>query len=147
MSPYDDPQYNVYHMMGPILASYASGVKSTANNKTVTSVNVGNKIEFFRNVKLTGIKAVMRASGAATGKALTQLSPKVILTEGTRVCATVPLGTVAGVGTSGGVSATYATILATEEMTPKLKYTAYGTARTSDNISANIFIEYQDTMV
>ena len=144
--PYDDAKYKVRHMIGPILASFASAIKCTAANKTGTSVNVTDRIEFFRNIKLTGVKAIMRASGAAVGRALTKVTPKFIVSEGTRVCGTCVVGTVAGVGTSGGVSATYANIDSTEELQIKLKLTADGTATTTDQISADIWLEYQERM-
>lgn len=146
MSPYDDPEYNVHLMRGPILASFASGAKATTGNKTATSANVHDRVEFFRNVKLTGVMALTRTASAATGHALSTLTPKFIVTEGTRVCATVSCATAAGVGTTGGVSATYATILSTEELQVKLKWTGDGTATTMDQISADVYLEYQHVM-
>jgi hypothetical protein len=146
MSPYDDPEYNVHLRLGPILASFASGAKATTGNKTATSANVHDRIEFFRNIKLTGVNAITRTSGAATGHALSSLSPKLIVTEGTRVCATCVVGTVAGVGTAGGISSTYADIDSTEELQIKLKWTGDGTATTMDQISADVYLEYQHRM-
>ena len=141
---YDDAKYVTPQILGPILASFASGGLATTGNKTGTTVNVTDRIEFFRKIKLTGMKAIVRTASAATGHALSALTPKFIFTEGTRVCATCVCGTVAGVGTSGGVSSTYANIDATEECQVKLKWTGDGTATTMDQISADIWMEYQN---
>lgn len=145
MSPYDDSEYNVHQMVGPILASFGSGAKATAGNKTATSANVTDRIKFFRNVKLTGVRAITRTTGAATGHALSSLAPKIIVTEGTRVCATASVLTAVG-GTNGGVSSTYATIKSTETLQVKLKWTGDGTATTMDNVTAEVWLEYQNVM-
>jgi hypothetical protein len=142
MSPYDDAMYTVPLMMGPLLGSFAS-VIVTGTNKTATSVNVTDRAEFFRNIKVTGFKVITRASAAATAHAASTFSYKAILSEGTRVVATAALGTVAGIGTSGGVSATYANIDSTEELQLRWKIGNDGTAVTHAILSYDAWIEYK----
>jgi len=142
--PYDDAEFNVNLMAGPILASFASGLKCTATDRTGTSVNVTDRVEFFRNVKLTGIKAITRSSGAATSAPLSKVNPHVILTDGTNVLATCQLGTVAGFSASGGISSTYPNADADEALQLQLLFKNDGTARTGDVISADVYLEYQN---
>lgn len=141
---YDDARYQVPQCWGPIFASFASAIKVTAANKTGTSANVTDRIEFFRNIKLTAVRAITRSAGIVGSKKLSSHSPKIIVTEGTNVCATCALGTVAGVGTSGGISTTYANVDSSEELQIKLKITQDGTATTLDSISADVWLEYQN---
>jgi len=142
--PYDSPEFTVHQIRGPILASFASAaLKLTASetSKTCTSANVHDRVEFFRNVKLTGIKAITRSMELLTG-AISDNAPKVIVTEGTRVCATCALGTVAGLSTTGGISSTYPDIDSTETLQVKFKATGDNTAGTFGQVSADVYLEY-----
>jgi len=136
---YDSPHYT----LGPIFGSFAS-FTCTAANKTGTTANIHDRIEFFRKIKLKGIKFLTRASGAAGARAFTKVTPKFLLTDGTNVLATCVCGTVAGVGTSGGINSTYSSVDADEELQIRLKLIQDGTATTTVAVSADMYIEYQD---
>ena len=146
--PYDDAQWQVRHIIGPIFATCASaGIKFTASAtvKTGTLADSADQIEFFKNIKLTGIKAVTRATQLLTG-ALSDHSMQVVVTEGTNACATCALGTAAGLTTSGGVSSTYQNIDSTETLSLFFKGTGDGTAGTMGQMSADVYLEYQNRM-
>jgi len=145
---YDDAQYRVKQIFGPLFASCASAalkVTNSATLKTATSANVTDRVEFFRNIKLVGIKTVTRSIGIVGGsKAISDHSPKVLVFDGTAVVASCALGTVAGVTNSGGVSAASPTIDSTDTLQIKFKAIGDGTAGTFDEISADIYLEYQN---
>jgi hypothetical protein len=148
MGGYDAPRYTVSHILGPILCSFASALlKVTASTtiKSGTSVNVNDRIKFFKNVKITGINAITRSSGMLTGK-VSDHNLRVCLYNTTGLIASCKLGTVAGMSTTGAISANAALAHADagEQMQVKLKATGDGTAGTFDQVSADVFIEYQE---
>lgn len=142
MSPYDDAQYTVKRQIGPIMGSFAA-VLITAVNKTATSAQTVDRIEFFRKIKITDFSVIVRAAPDAGSHATPTFLPKAVLTDGTNMLATLSLGTVTGLCTGAGLHGT-ATVNAHEQLHLRLKYTADGTAQTMGACSYDAFIEYQD---
>ena len=142
--PYDSPQYVTRSMFGPIKGSFAA-VLITAANKTATSVNTNDRIEFFRKVKITGFKTIIVTAPDATAHATPAFLPHAVLSDGTNMLATCPLGTVAGLGTIGGMAAS-PNVDALENLQLQMKYTADGTLQTMGACSYEAYIEYQERM-
>jgi hypothetical protein len=130
-------------MMGPIFASFVTGtVVKAATNKTQTSAQGHDRVEFFQNIKLNAIKCIMRSAGAAFASAASDHSYKAYVMTSTNVLATCVMGTVAGVGTSGGISATYANVDAGSELEIRRKIAADGTLTTHSAGSCDVYLEY-----
>jgi hypothetical protein len=117
----------------------------TASNteKTGTSVNVTDRIQFFNNVKITGMKAITRSMELLTG-AVSDNNVRIALTHDGTSIATAALGTVAGAVNSGGVVAALANVAAGTGLDLVFKATGDGTAGTFGQVSADVYIEYQE---
>lgn len=150
MGGYDSARYNVNQILGPILCSFATALIAVTGSTTIksgTSANVNDRIKFFRNVKITGMNAITRSVAIVGGsKLISAHNLRVCLYNTTGLIASCKLGTVAGVSTTGAISATAALAHADagEQMQIKLKATGDGTAGTFDQVSADVYIEYQE---
>jgi hypothetical protein len=150
MGGYDAPRYRVNQILGPVLCSFASALLKVTASPTIksgTSANVNDRIKFFRNVKITGLNAITRSVGIVGGsKLISAHNLRVCLYNTTGLIASCKLGTVAGMSTTGAISATSALAHADagEQMQVKIKATGDGTAGTFDEVSCDLFIEYQE---
>lgn len=143
--PYDSAEYTVHQIFGPVLATFASAlikVTASATIKSGTSANLTDRIKFFKNVKITGMRTISRAVSMLTG-AVSDHNLRVCLYNTTGIIGSCAIGTVAGVSTAGSVSST-AHADAGEQCQLKLKATGDGTAGTFDQVSADVYIEYQN---
>jgi len=144
---YDSPDFRVQMMYGPIFGSFAEIIVAGASAETNTSVNVSDRVEFFRNVKLLGFKVLPKV--ATTSGAATCVGPtyRYQLVNGTDVVATATFtGSSADAGTmlDGGVaSGTFADIGSNSALSLRMAITGDGTTETYTAGSVEAYVLYE----
>lgn len=142
---YDSPDFRVQMMYGPIFGSFAQIIVTGASAETQTSEDSRDRVEFFRNIKLLGFRALpkteMTQGGAAAGNTL-----RLQLLVGSDIVATATLGGTADVGVMkyGGIaSGTLAEVTSNEELSLRLAITGDGTDSTFTASSYEAYVLYE----
>lgn len=144
---YDDPDFRVQMQHGPIFGSFAA-ILHTAAAKVSTTINLTDRVEFFRNVKLLDFK-VLPKTGLTTGHAATaQLTDvRFQLINGTNVVATaVYVATAVSLGAmiDGGIrSGTFAEISSNSALKLRMKFTGDATVETMTAGSIEAYLLYE----
>ena len=142
---YDSPDFRVQLMHGPIFGSFAA-VLHTSALKVNTSVNLTDRVEFFRNIKLLDFK-VLPKTGLVRHDTLASSTCKIRLMNGTNVVATaVYLATAASLGAmiDGGIrSGTFANIGSNSEVYLNMAITGDGTVETMTAGSVDAYVLYE----
>lgn len=140
---YDDQKYQTKLTVPLVRATYAALVGTTATNTNQqTSAGVGDRIEFFQTIKLTGFKVLPEVAPDAVSHA-TSMTTYAELCLGTVTYARATLGTVAGVMANGTIVT--ANIAAGTAANLRASITGWdGTVQTMAPGSFWAFIEYQE---
>lgn len=146
---YDNPDFRVQLMAGPLKGTFSAFLFTVANGscETHTSEDDGDKVEFFRNIKLLDFK-VMPLIAPIAGNAVADTVVKYKLYVGSDVVATATaLGSATDKGNmiEGGIaSGTLAEVTSNEEISLKMIYTAGDTTDTTFVANAaNYWILYE----
>jgi hypothetical protein len=99
---YDEGRYQTKKVYPMIKATFAGGLLGTTatNTGVQTSAEVSDRIEFFSNIKLIGMKIQPEVAPDA-GAHNTSMTIKYVLTDGSTEYASGAVGTVAGVNVDG----------------------------------------------
>ncbi len=144
---YDDADFRVQFHHGPVFGSFAA-VVHTAAAKVSTSVNLTDRVEFFRNVKLLDFK-VLPKGGLVSGHAATAhlTDVRFQLINGTNVIATavyVATATSYGAMIDGGIrSGTFAELASNSEIALRMKFTGDATVETLTAGSIEAYLLYE----
>ena len=100
---YDDQRYQTPQVWPQYKATFAEILGTIATNtNTQTSAIVSDRIQFFRAIKLTGMKLIPETAPDATTHA-TSMTTKFVLTDGTTIFARGAVGTLTGVLANGSI--------------------------------------------
>ncbi len=142
---YDDDRYLTNQMLPMYKATFAGALLgTTATNTSVqTSAILSDRIQFFKAIKLKGMKIITEVAPDAVTHA-TSMQTSFVLTDGTTVFSRVTLtSTVAGETTDGIVLSP--NIAAGKELRLDAEVTTWdGTLQTVDPGSSWVQLEYQE---
>lgn len=139
---YDAERYQTKKIYPLEKATYAGALKGTTADKTATSAGLPDRIKFFNNIKLAGMKALPEVAPDA-GAHVTSQAFKVTLTDGTTAFARTTLGTVDGVLVDGSVLS--ANIAGGKQLRLDMVITNLdGTVQTFAPGAVWVTLEYQD---
>jgi hypothetical protein len=144
---YDAADFRVQMQHGPVFGSFAA-VVHTAAAKVSTSVNLTDRVEFFRNVKLLDFK-VLPKNGLVSGHAATAhlTDVRFQLINGTNVIATavyVATATSLGAMIDGGIrSGTFAEISSNSAIKLRMKFTGDATVETLTAGAIEAYLLYE----
>lgn len=101
---YDEGRYQTKQMLPMYKATFAGALLgTTATNTSVqTSAILSDRIKFFKDVKITGMRYNPEVAPDATAHA-TSMTTNIVLTDGTTRFAAASVGTIAGVVVDGSV--------------------------------------------
>lgn len=150
---YDDARYQARHFFGPLHCTIGSpvftyttaGLAGAVVYQTATSTAVNDRRQFFKNIKLLGVSAILRHVDMAGARLIKDHKFTALVFDGTAIVGSCGLGTVARVGSAGGVSGT-PTIDSSDKVSIQIRCVSDGTVGTSGAISADVFLEYQDRL-
>jgi hypothetical protein len=139
MSPYDDAKYVTPFVYPMPKATFAAAI-TTATNRTATSANVGDRVEFFKNIKITAVRANVEVEPDDGAHATSNVTYQV--TDGTTAFASITYGSgAAGANTAGTVLS--ANVAANKGLYIDCILTQDGTAVTHSPGSLLVDLEYQ----
>jgi len=143
---YDSADFRVQMQHGPIFGSFAE-VVHTAAAKLNTSVNVTDRVEFFRNIKLLDFK-VLPKNGLVSGHAATTHLTGVgfQLMNGTNVLATavyVATATSLGAMIDGSINSTYAVLTSNSALKLRMGFTGDTTVETLTAGAIEAYVLYE----
>ena len=144
---YDAADFRVQFQHGPVFGSFAA-ILHTAAEKVNTAVNLTDRVEFFRNVKLLDFK-VLPKTGLVSGHAATAhlTDVRFQLMNGTNVVATavyVATATSLGAMIDGGIrSGTFAEIGSNSAIKLQMKFTGDATVETMTAGSMEAYLLYE----
>ncbi len=148
---YDDPDFRVQMMHGPIHGTFSAHLYTVAatNLVTHTSEDDRNKVEFFRNIKLLGFK-VMPNIAPIAGTLVANSTIKYKLFVGSDVVATATVlssSTAKGTMLEGGLSSgTLLEVTSNEEMKLEVVFTSGGgtdTTYVAHNVDGYVLYEHR----
>jgi hypothetical protein len=140
--PYDEN----YGQQVRLTATIASGVKCSAGvGKISTNADVNQRIDFYRKIKLTSFRCILKEIGMVS-HAVSTVQPRGILYDGTNVLATCILGTAAAGILAGGINSTYADVAANRPLILGCKTTTDGTLQTQGVVAFVAHVGYEQRL-
>jgi len=145
--PYTHPEYNVTRVLGPFFATFVGGTLSAADKTFVMSANHGDRLQFFRDVRLTGMQAILRFAPDAKSKPTTDHAITFRIGTGVEDDSVIASGPV-GTADNGLITGSVAVSAIDKEVTiePSVKVTKDGTLTTIAAFSMSWYLEYQNRM-
>ena len=142
--PYDDERYQTKQVWPMYKATFAGALLGTTatNTNSQTSAIVSDRIQFFQDVKITGMKVIPEVAPDA-GAHATSMTTRYVLTDGTTAFARASIGTIAGVLANGSVIS--ANIAAAKSLRLDAEVTTWdGTVQTMAPGGGWVQLEYQE---
>ena len=148
MGSYDSPKFAVRKIFGPIFGTFNTiSATDAETTKVATCETKQDRIEFFRNIRLTGMKVTTIAGTARAGNVTSALVPKVYLAYTTPVTDTYIGSCVVGtapLSTDGAIISGREEIDKDAQLRLIFKITGDGTATTAAACSVKMYLEYKD---
>lgn len=146
MGSYDSPKFAVRKIFGPIFGTFPATAATTAEDtKVCTCLIKSDRFEFFRNIRLTGMKVTTVSGTHRTSNVTSHLVPKLFLTNdglGTDI-GSCTVGT-ALLSTDGVIHPDYVEVNKDTKLRMSFKIVGDGTATTIAACSVKMYLEYKD---
>lgn len=140
---YDEGRYQTRQMLPMIKATFATLIGTTATNTSVeTSAAVSDRISFFKDIKLVGMKYQVQVAPDAVTHA-TSMTMNIVLYDGTTRYAAAPVGTLVGIESDASILSP--DIDANTQLRLRAEVTAWdGTLQTVAPGGGWVHLEYQE---